>query len=167
MNAALGMLLPFGVKGFHGKMGAKGTGKVKFSPSLEEHIRKVDPDVPRRRGIGGAHNRDEFMKNDVNILNVKKHDTLPGVEKITYQVPSLDAKTGQKTGWREKSFDKTVYDPKLISDEEFIKRGKEAVDNAFSRGVLGREWQGYDGKGIKWRGYTDKNGEVTSFYPEL
>ncbi|WP_170123413.1 hypothetical protein [Bacillus safensis] len=32
------------------------------------------------------------MKNDVNILNVKKHDALPEVEKITYQVPSLDAK---------------------------------------------------------------------------
>lgn len=87
--------------------------------------------------------------------------------KITYQVPSLDAKTGQKIGWKAKPFDKTVYDPKLISDEDFIKRGKEAVNNASSKGVLGREWEGYDGQGIKWRGYTDKDGAVTSFYPEL
>ncbi|MEK4162996.1 T7SS effector LXG polymorphic toxin [Bacillus sp. FSL W8-0672] len=167
MNAALGMLLPFGAKGFRGKMGITGREKVKFSSNLEDHIRKVDPNVPRRRGIGGAHNKDEFMKNDVNILNVKKHDALPGVEKITYQVPSLDAKTGQKIGWKAKPFDKTVYDPKLISDEDFIKRGKEAVNNASSKGVLGREWEGYDGQGIKWRGYTDKDGAVTSFYPEL
>ncbi len=44
---------------------------------------------------------------------------------------------------------------------------KEAVNNASSKGVLGREWEGYDGQGIKWRGYTDKDGAVTSFYPEL
>nr|WP_262385101.1 CdiA family toxin C-terminal domain-containing protein [Paenibacillus curdlanolyticus] len=145
----------------------EGTSLAKFSSNLEDHIKKVDPNVPRKRGIGGAHNKDEFMKNDVNILNVKKHDGMPGVEKITYQVPSLDAKTGQKTGWRAKPFDKTVYDPKVISDEEFIKRGKEAANNAASEGTLGREWEGYDSQGIKWRGYTDENGEVTSFYPEL
>nr|WP_272951279.1 T7SS effector LXG polymorphic toxin [Bacillus altitudinis] len=33
MNAALGMLLPFGAKGFHGKMGIKGTGEIGWNMS--------------------------------------------------------------------------------------------------------------------------------------
>ncbi|WP_172418811.1 pre-toxin TG domain-containing protein [Geobacillus icigianus] len=150
-----------------GEMVGRRAIEAKFSSTLEKHIKHVDPNVPRKRGIGGAHNKNEFMKSEINILEVKKHEGILGVEKITYQIPSLDPKTGQRIGWKEKIFQKTVYDPKMISDEEFIKRGKEAANDAAVRGALGREWEGYDGQGIKWRGYTNENGEVTSFYPEL
>ncbi|WP_052344263.1 pre-toxin TG domain-containing protein [Bacillus ndiopicus] len=142
------------------------TGNLKFTPDLENHIRNTDPSVPRRIGVGGAHNKDEFYKNEVNILNVERHPSMSGVEKITYQVPSVDGKTGEITGWKTTHFNKTVYDPKVVSDEQYIRLGKEAAKDASANGSLGREWVGYDSKGTKWRGYT-KDGEVTSFYPEF
>ncbi|WP_338552123.1 CdiA family toxin C-terminal domain-containing protein [Paenibacillus sp. KS-LC4] len=148
------------------KVDAEGTGNVKFSPNLDNHIIKVDTTVPRSRGIGGAHNRDEFMNNNINITNVEPHPTMAGVEKITYQVPSIDGKTGEITGWKATSFKKTVYDPKVISDQDYLKYGKEAANNAATKGTLGNPWVGYDSNGVKWMGYS-KDGEVTSFFPEF
>ncbi len=49
--------------------GSEGGNKTifNFTPELDAHIKKIDPAVPRRRGIGGAHNGKEFFKNDVEI----------------------------------------------------------------------------------------------------
>jgi len=107
------------------------------------------------------------MKNDINIVSKEKHPTMPGVEKIEYQIPSIDGKTGEVTGWKAKVYEKTLYDPKVISNENYSRLGKEAANDAASKGALGREWQGYDSNGVKWRGYTNSNGEVISFYPEM
>ncbi|MCA6607677.1 T7SS effector LXG polymorphic toxin [Bacillus safensis] len=57
MNAALGMLLPFGAKGFHGKMGIKGTGEIGWNMSkgggeingrkYSQHaLERMAPDIP-------------------------------------------------------------------------------------------------------------------------
>lgn len=35
--------------------------KIEVTPDLENHIKNVDQSVPRRRGIGGAHNSQEFF----------------------------------------------------------------------------------------------------------
>lgn len=145
----------------------KGVSKAKFTENLEEHISKVDPTVPRRRGIGGAHNKAEFEKNTVNIVNKVEHPSMKGIEKITYQIPSVDGQTGQMTGWKAKTFDKTIYDPDIISTDKYVSLGKEAANDASSKGQLGREWTGYDSEGNVWRGYTDESGNVTSFFPEL
>ncbi len=40
MNAALGMLLPFGAKGFHGKMGVKSSGIPNISKRHDEIAHK-------------------------------------------------------------------------------------------------------------------------------
>ena len=141
--------------------------QVKYTKNLEEHISKVDTNVPRRRGIGGAHNKVEFEKNTVKIVKNVEHPTMKGIEKVTYQIPSVDAKTGQITGWKVKTFDKTIYDPEIISTDKYISLGKEAANDAISRGEFGREWVGYDSEGNIWRGYTDESGNVTSFFPEF
>ncbi|MDI3412205.1 CdiA family toxin C-terminal domain-containing protein [Bacillus sonorensis] len=130
-------------------------------------MKNTDPKVPRRRGIGGAHNKNEFLKNNVKILSVQKHPKLKGIEKVVYKVPSLDPKTGEITGWRAQEFKKTIYDPSVISDDDFLKFGKEAAADAASKGNLTRVWEGYDSNGVKWIGYTDTNGTVTSFFPDL
>lgn len=110
------------------------------------------------------------MKNDVNVVSTKPHDKISGVETIEYQMPALD-KTGKpipnqyQTG-RPKT--KTVYDPDIISDDEFARRGIEAANDSASRsssGSLDREWTGVDNQGVTWRGYTE-NDEITSMYPE-
>ncbi|MGG1240517.1 T7SS effector LXG polymorphic toxin [Bacillus sonorensis] len=141
--------------------------KVEFTETLANHIKNTDPKVPRRRGIGGAHNKNEFLKNNVKILSVQRHPKLKGIEKVVYKVPSLDPKTGEITGWRAQEFKKTIYDPSVISDDDFLKFGKEAAADAASKGNLTRVWEGYDSNGVKWIGYTDTNGTVTSFFPDL
>ena len=64
---------------------------------------------------------------------------------------------------------KTVYDSNKISTDQYIKQGLEAANNAAKNsttGKLGHEWSGTDNKGIKWHGYCDDSGNITSFYPE-
>ncbi len=94
---------------------------------------------------------------------------MEGVEKISYKMPMKDAK-GNLTGeFKSKTFYKTVYDPAKVSTKQYIKQGLQAANNgamALSTGKLGREWTGTDNQGVKWHGYCDKNGEITSFYPE-
>lgn len=137
---------------------------------VAEHIKLKDPNVPRRRGIGGAHNADEFTKaiadEGAKIVDRTPHPTIDGVEIIEYKMPKLD-KAGKPTGkFREQSYYKSTYDPAKISDEQMMRWGREAAENASVNGNLEREWVGktLDGKTI--RGYTDSNGNVTSFFIE-
>jgi hypothetical protein len=139
----------------------------KATPKLENHIKNIDPSVPRRRGIGGAHNSEEFFKNDIKIVS-ESPSKIPGVKTVEYNMPKLNM-DGTPTGeYGNKVFTKTIYDPKIISDKEFINRGIEAANDAklkTSDGVLSREWTGVDSKEITWRGY-HKDGEISSFFPE-
>nr|WP_260601895.1 T7SS effector LXG polymorphic toxin [Bacillus sp. SDF0016] len=57
MNAALGMLLPFGAKGFHGKMGVKSAGNVKH---LEDAPRIKEIEVNFKRNV--KHDSEEFAR---------------------------------------------------------------------------------------------------------
>ncbi|MGG3523348.1 T7SS effector LXG polymorphic toxin [Bacillus pseudomycoides] len=140
----------------------------KSTPKLENHIKNIDPSVPRRRGIGGAHNSEEFFKNDIKIVS-ESPSKIPGVKTVEYNMPKLNM-DGTPTGeYGNKVFTKTIYDPKVISDKEFISRGIEAANDAklkTSDGVLSREWTGVDSKGVTWRGYHNKDGEISSFFPE-
>ena len=68
-----------------------------------------------------------------------------------------------------KSFKKTVYDSSKINTDTYIKWGLQAANNAASSsssGKLGHEWTGTDNQGVKWHGYCNDKGEITSFYPE-
>ncbi|EAD2763168.1 hypothetical protein D3269_14560 [Listeria monocytogenes] len=146
---------------------ASGVKKIEKTPELEKHIRNTDPNVPRKRGIGGAHNSEEFFKNDVEIVKQTPTD-IPGVSVVEYRIPELDVK-GNPTGRYKKTiYKKTIYGPKVISDEEYINRGLEAANKATSNlddGSLPREWTGKDNTGKTWRGYYE-DGKITSFYPD-
>lgn len=64
---------------------------------------------------------------------------------------------------------KTIYDPNIISDAEYIERGVEAANDVLSKstdGVLPHEWVGKDSYGIEWRGYSDDGITPSSFYPD-
>ena len=85
--------------------------------------------VPRRRGIGGAHNSREFFKNDVKITS-ESQSKIPGVKTVEYRMPTLN-KDGTPTGeYGTRVFRKTIYDPDIISDEVYIRRGLEAANDA-------------------------------------
>ena len=138
---------------------------ITMDPEVADHIRYRDESVPRRRGIGGSHNEQEFLKNDVKIVSLKSTG-VEGVKVIEYNMPKLN-KEGPSTGeYGITTFKKTIYDPKIISDEMFVKRGIEAANESLMRnGTLTREWRGADSQGKFWRGYYE-NGIVTSFFPE-
>ena len=148
--------------------GPEGAGDVfKSTPELENHIQYVDPSVPRNRGIGGAHNSEEFFKNDVKVVTAVPIKDIPGVTYYQYNMPKL-GKDGWPVGeYGIRIFEKTVYDPSVISDSEYMRRGLEAANDAYKRNrSLGNYWEGYDSFGVKWVGY-GRNGKPTSFFPDI
>ena len=71
----------------------------------------------------------EFFKNDVAIVS-ETPSKIPGVKTVEYRMPKLNA-DGTPTGeYGARVFKKTIYDPDIISDDEFIKRGLEAANDA-------------------------------------
>lgn len=133
------------------------------------HIVFRDFDVPRKRGIGGAHNKDEFFKysNEFRVEDVVPHPTLEGIETIRYRMAALD-KTGNPTGqYRAAILEKTVYDPSKISDEQFLNWGRQAAAEAQTANRLNREWVGTAPNGLEFRGYLDDRGAVKSFFPNF
>ncbi|MEK5237516.1 EndoU domain-containing protein [Paenibacillus sp. FSL L8-0470] len=161
-----------------------GDGNVKWkftsTPELEKHIRDrefYDPATgephKNKKGIVGAHNEKEFYKNDVKVVDSNKvYDIygreVKGITQVEYSVPELDAKTRQPTGnYNQKTNTKTIYDPEIISDGEYIRSGLEAAEDALAKessGVLPTVWLGVDSKGVSWIGYF-RNGKIDSFFP--
>lgn len=138
---------------------------------MADHIRLRDTTVARSKGIGGAHNLDEFnaaaSAENIRITNRTPHPSQAGIEKIEYQIPALDAAGNPTGGYKAKVFEKTVYDPKVISDADMLRLGQEAANEALSRGALTREWTGTASNGMRFRGYLDDAGNVRSFFPEF
>jgi len=145
----------------------EGAGDVfKSTPELENHIRYVDSSVSRSRGIGGAHNSEEFFKNDVLVKAVPSQD-IPGVTYYQYNMPLLGKDGWPAGGYGSTIFEKTVYNPKILSESEYMRRGLEAASNSYKmNGLLGATWEGVDSQGVKWIGY-GKNGVPTSFFPDV
>jgi hypothetical protein len=148
---------------------------LRFKQDYETHVAKRDYNVPRDRGIGGAHRLDEFMKavqsGEVTIVSRTAHPSLKGVEKIEYRMQALD-KTGKLTGqWQAgKPEKKTVYDPTIISDQQMMTWGRQAFGEAQANGRVGvREWTGYTPDGVKIHGYLDDKGAgaVKGFYVDF
>lgn len=142
--------------------------KVSFLDNVGDHIKYKDPSIPRKRGIGGAHNADEFAKaaadEGAQIVKRKPHPSVDGIEIVEYKMPALD-KTGKPTSqFQKKIHTKTIYDPKKVSDDQMMQWGREAAENASANGPLPREWTGVTNDDIPIRGCTDGHGNVTSFF---
>ena len=141
-----------------------------MTDELRSHIENVDSSVPRKKGIGGAHNKDMFMQNDIKIISETPNAKIDGVSTIEYQMPKLD-KTGTPIPGEYQSGVpkvKTIYDPNIINTDTYLNRGLEAANNASGLspdGILSREWVGTDKLGVTWRGYYE-NGQITSMFPE-
>ena len=150
--------------------GGSGAGKYKITDKLKAHIENIDVNVPRKRGIGGAHRKDVFMQNDIQIISETPISNINGVTTIEYQMPKLDRTGAPIPGEYQSGASKvkTIYDPNIISTDEYLDRGLQAANNAVSQypdDILPREWVGVDNSGVTWRGYYE-NGEITSMYPE-
>lgn len=122
----------------------------------------------------GGHNFDNFKntftKNGWNLddctISKNPHSNIDEIYEIKYGLPALDREgniiTGQLKNVRTP---KTVYDPKIISNEQMINWGKEAMANGTKNG---RVFTGQASNGLKFQRFIDEaTGEITNFYPTL
>jgi hypothetical protein len=114
--------------------------------------------------------------NDIDIqgiiVSTTPHPTIPGIEKIAYRniahtpggqpIPGTYIQTPKY---------KTVYDPAIIKDDDFIKYGMEAANNAesvatSSGGTLGSIWNGVASNSWNYDGFY-RDGVITSFFVHM
>ncbi|MGM7724747.1 PrsW family glutamic-type intramembrane protease [Metabacillus sp. Hm71] len=147
---------------------------ITFKPGYKKHLVEVI-DVVRKKGKGivGGHNLKHFEKAfkdqgwdiDECIISKREHPTIEGVYEIEYGIPKQDMEGKIIPGeLKNVSQPKTVYDPNIISDEQMIKWGEEAMKNGT---VDGREITGVSSNGLHFKGFIDESGEITNFFPIL
>lgn len=155
---------------------------------------KAKPNI----GIKGGHNLENFEQfildnfgnqvKDINQAVTKtSHPDISGIYEVKYKLPVYDGLSKENGGkgnftgqWKEYKNPKTVYDPKVFSDEQILKLGREAMEEGIQNGrvridsrpnAISDEIIGYaevDGKKLQFIGYKDKvTGEISNFFPVI
>ncbi|MFD1464126.1 CdiA family toxin C-terminal domain-containing protein, partial [Paenibacillus farraposensis] len=186
---------------------AEGTGEVpnvnpkievNFKTGYDKHLIEVEGFKAKPTiGIKGGHNLENLekyildnfgdqVKNINQAVTKTPHPDIPGIYEVKYKLPVYDGMStanggkGNFTGqWKEYKNPKTVYDPKVFSDEQILKLGKEAMEEGVGNnriipgGVRSPSdmVEGYvniNGKKLKFMGFKDKiTGDITNFFPVL
>ncbi|MCX2824455.1 CdiA family toxin C-terminal domain-containing protein [Bacillus pseudomycoides] len=124
---------------------AKGTDNLKFKEGYYvEHLTGEVEKCTNRHGVSGGHNYDQFKKyfdnsDQYKLEEVKRveHSDIKGIYDIEYRL-KIEIKDYRGQGTGEFKFvpkegkdplRKTVYDPSVISNEQIIKLGKEAMED--------------------------------------
>jgi hypothetical protein len=142
---------------------------IAFNSNTKTHISTVDG-FSQKKGVLGGHNLDSFNQvatdKNLKIVSSTGHPTVKGLTQIEYQIPSFD-RAGNVAGYKNKVFRKTVYDPKVISDNQVIDLGQQAA----AKGYQGATSQGLsqftsEAGGIDFRVYI-RNDIIDNFHPEF
>ncbi|MBS9431962.1 hypothetical protein EAE92_04930 [Photorhabdus hainanensis] len=138
-----------------------------FNINQKNHLATFDG--ISKKGISGTHNADVFNQmtsaNGVKIIG-KTPGSIDGITEISYQIPAYD-RAGNVIGYKEKVFTKTVYDPKIFSDQQMLALGQQAAINGYKSAITSgvREYTSTAG-GVKFQVYLDqKTGTVLNFFP--
>ncbi|MDN3575878.1 CdiA family toxin C-terminal domain-containing protein [Chitinimonas viridis] len=148
---------------------------IAFEPDIATHITRLDG-FTQSKGIGGAHNLDAFMdaatKNNVNIIS-QAPGGVKGIYIIKYEIPvadkvgnvMLDANGG--IVYKGADFTKTVYDPRVISDQAILELGQQAASSGYANSVAnGIRAYTAEAGGISFRVYrNEQTGLITNFHP--
>lgn len=141
---------------------------MSVNPNIKYHLSEFDG-FSQKKGISGTHNLDSFSKaatdNGVKIIG-QEPDFTNGISTIKYQVPSYD-RAGNVTGYKAEVFTKTVYDPKVITEQKMLELGQQAAADGYVNAMT-RGMNAYNGEagGIKFRVYLDPTtGTVRNFHP--
>jgi filamentous hemagglutinin len=141
---------------------------MNVNPNIKYHLSEFDG-FSQKKGISGTHNLDSFSKaatdNGVKIIG-QEPDFTNGISTIKYQVPSYD-RAGNVTGYKAEVFTKTVYDPKVITEQKMLELGQQAAADGYINAMT-RGMNAYNGEagGIKFRVYLDPTtGTVRNFHP--
>ncbi|RTV72587.1 hypothetical protein DY997_27680, partial [Pseudomonas aeruginosa] len=153
--------------------GAKGTANfpegMSFNPNIKNHLSNFDG-LTQKSGISGTHNLDAFNQaattNGVKVLS-ETPTSVAGITTVRYQIPAYD-RAGNIVGFKDKIFPKTVYDPKIFTDQGILDLGQQAAAGGY-KDALSKGLSQYDSVagGITFRVYLDKfTGTVTNFHPK-
>jgi hypothetical protein len=125
------------------------------------------------KGVVGGHNLENFeyiltdqgWKLDDVIVSKSPHPTVSGLYEIEYRLPALDRELNIVPGqYKNIPQPKTVYDPNVITNDQMVILGKEAMEYGV---INGRVVTGYASNGLRFTGYLDENGKITNFHPSL
>ena len=142
---------------------------MSFNPNIKNHLSNFDG-LTQQKGIGGTHNQDFFnqavAKNGVKVLD-ETPTSVGGIATVRYQIPAYD-RAGNVVGFKNKVFTKTVYDPKVFTDQKMLDLGQQAAASGY-KNALSKGLDQYDAVagGVTFRVYLDKAaGIVRDFHPK-
>ncbi|MBV5097629.1 DUF6862 domain-containing protein, partial [Tenebrionicola larvae] len=142
---------------------------IGFKINQPEHLAQLDG-FNQKKGISGAHNASEFYaaakQYNVKIVSETPTET-KGITHVIYQIPSYD-RAGNIIGYKAAELPKTIYDPKVFTDEKMLQLGQQAAASGYKNAISKGE-QSYDATagGVTFRVYIDqKTGMVSNFHPK-
>lgn len=146
---------------------------ISFQIELPKHLATVDK-FTQKMGISGGHNANVFYNvvKDKDLKIIKEIPTnVRGITYIEYKIPAKHPQTGEITHYKgngAQPFKKTIYDPKVFSDQKILELGQKAAANGY-KNALDKNLQSYDAisEGITFRVYLDKETKIiTNFHPK-
>ncbi|HDL6958345.1 TPA: contact-dependent inhibition toxin CdiA [Yersinia enterocolitica] len=152
-----------------GQTGAAYPTGISFNINQKNHLAKFDG-FTQKTGIKGAHNADEFYI-AANQHHVKIISEIPGsvkgITQITYQIPAYD-RAGKVIGYKAAELPKTIYDPKIFTDQKMLDLGQRASAIGYKEAMISKNGTANAiVEGITFRIYVDKNtGMVRNFHPQ-
>lgn len=136
--------------------------------------------------IKGGHNKTKFFKylsdNGIQIKELSRtpHPSINGVEVVKYQIPAKDAAgniikdASGNTVWKSTQFEKTIFDPNVISEAQMLEMGEQAMKEGLDALRLTPQTNsntiinGVAPNGLKFTGYWNPTtGLIENFHPVL
>nr|WP_279169485.1 hemagglutinin repeat-containing protein [Providencia huaxiensis] len=158
---------------FFPKRATKTPDGISINIDLPIHLATMDK-FTQRAGVSGAHNADAFYGavREKGLQIIRETATgVKGITQIEYKIPTKDAAgklTGNYKGNGAEPFKKTVYDPKVYTDQKILDLGQQAAANGYKDAIV-KGLQSYNAKagGVTFRVYLDpKTKGVSNFHPQ-
>ncbi|HDL7824942.1 TPA: contact-dependent inhibition toxin CdiA [Yersinia enterocolitica] len=152
-----------------GQTGAAYPTGISFNINQKNHLANFDG-FTQKTGIKGAHNADEFYtaanQHHVKIISATP-GSVKGITQITYQIPAYD-RAGKVIGYKAAELPKTIYDPKVFTDQKMLDLGQRASAIGYKDAMISKNGTANAiVEGITFRIYVDKNtGMVRNFHPQ-
>lgn len=149
---------------------------VQFNSRIPEHLSKFDG-FTQKDGIKGTHDLNEFLSHvEKYQAKITKQESRPteGITHFEYQVPAkardlkamVDA--NDEIIYKKRIYEKTSYDPNVISPSKIIELGEQAVIKGYEEAMVKKSHQyTAEADGIKFRVYLDpETGIISNYHPE-
>lgn len=142
---------------------------MSFRIDQPKHLATIDG-FTQKNGISGGHNSNAFYdaaKED-NVKIVSETPTgVKGITEVKYLIPTKD-RAGNLTGnYKPTPEIKTIYDPKIFSDQKILELGQQAAASGYKEAMSSPNGTANAvAGGVSFRMYVDKStGTVRNFHP--